>query len=197
MKKFLLFLAIIILFGCTQGPQEVLIDSFEGEINSKTVDFGSAEGSSLKVTADKNKKACGEQALKIEYDLKPSGYMWIARGYNLDVKGANKWLLKPQDIKWRKYEAISVQMYGTNKGGVVAFDIKDKGQEVWRFLLDDDFTGWKEIACSLKEFFPRKDWQPETAERNEVLDFPIMSFQFEPRLPGKGTYYFDCLKLVK
>jgi len=196
-KKFLLFLAIIILFGCTQGPQEVLIDSFEGEINSKTVDFGSAEGSSLKVTADKNKKACGEQALKIEYDLKPSGYMWIARGYNLDVKGANKWLLKPQDIKWRKYEAISVQMYGTNKGGVVAFDIKDKGQEVWRFLLDDDFTGWKEIACSLKEFFPRKDWQPETAERNEVLDFPIMSFQFEPRLPGKGTYYFDCLKLVK
>ena len=112
--------------------------------------------------------------------------IWIKGGEYLQLKEENQHLtrlMQPIDDASLIFPA--------------AFDIKDKGQEVWRFLLDDDFTGWKEIACSLKEFFPRKDWQPETAERNEVLDFPIMSFQFEPRLPGKGTYYFDCLKLVK
>jgi hypothetical protein len=87
-------------------------------------------------------------------------------------------------------------MYGSNSSGVIAFDLKDKGGELWRFLIDDDFSGWKEVVCPLKEFFPRGDWQPETAERNEKLDFPVTSFQFEPRLPGKGAYYFDCVKLT-
>lgn len=123
--------------------------------------------------------------------------MWIARGYNLDVKGAAQWLVEPQKISWNKYNTISLQMYGGNSNSVVAFDIKDAKGEIWRFIIDDDFSGWKEIICPFKDFFVRKDWQPDTAEKNEIIDFPIMSFQFEPRLAGKGTYYFDCVKLTR
>ena len=193
----IIFLLIIGIVGCSNAPTEVMIDSFEGPLTKETVDYGAAEGTSLKVEADTNIKVCDSQSLKIDYDLKPSGYMWIARGYNLDVKGAAKWNVLPENIKWRAYNAISLQMYGSNNGGVVAFDIKDKGREVWRYIIDDDFTGWKEITCKFKDFFVRKDWQPDSATKNETIDFPIMSFQFEPRLPGKGIYYFDCVKVVR
>jgi len=197
----LYFLAVgvfsLFLLGCSMDSPEVLIDSFEGEINSKTVDFGSSENSSLKVEADNNLKVDGEQSIKLDYDLKPSGYMWAARGCGLDTTGADRWVIKPQDIDWSKYNAVSLYMYGSNSEGVIAFDIKDKGGEFWRFLLDDDFTGWKEIVCPLEHFFSRGDWQPEDAVRDEILDFPIMSFQFEPRMPGKGICHFDCIKFKK
>lgn len=198
-KNFALIIPLLIigLIGCSKAPTEVMIDSFEGPLTKETVDYGAAEGSSLKVEADTNIKMCDAQSLKIEYELKPSGYMWIARGYNLDVKGAAKWLVEPQNIKWRAYNAISLEMYGTNSGGVVAVDIKDKGGEIFRYIIDDDFTGWKEITCPFKNFFVRKDWQPDSATKNEKLDFPVMSFQFEPRLPGKGIYYFDCVKVIR
>ena len=186
-----------LLGGCGKVEQKLLIDSFEGNINNQTVDFGASEGSSLTVEAEKTLKVCQEQAIKLSYELKPSGYMWAARGFNLDVKGAAQWIVKPEKIDWNKYNAISVFMYGSNSGGVVAFDIKDAGREMWRFLLEDNFTGWKEMVLPFSKFFLRRDWQPQNADRNETLDFPIMSFQFEPRLSGiKGTYYFDCVKLV-
>ncbi len=186
----------IFLIGCGGPSADLLIDSFEGEISPQSVDFGAGEGSTLMVSADRDLKVCGEQSIKLDYNLRPSGYMWAARGYNLDVKGAALWLVEPQDIGWKKYQSISVYMYGNNSGGVVAFDIKDKGGEIWRYLLDDDFSGWKEIVCLLSGFFPRGDWQPEDADRNEILDFPVLSFQFEPRLPGKGVYRFDCVTLT-
>lgn len=193
----IVFLLIIGFVSCSSAPTEVMLDSFEGPITKETIDYGAAEGSLLKVEADANNKMCDAQSLKIEYELKPSGYMWIARGYNLDVKGAGQWEASPENIKWRGFNAISLQMYGSSSGGVVAFDIKDKGGEIWRYIIDDDYTGWKEIICPLKNFFVRKDWQPDSATKNEILDFPIMSFQFEPRLPGKGIYYFDCVKLIR
>ncbi|UCG34765.1 MAG: hypothetical protein JSW17_04535 [Candidatus Omnitrophota bacterium] len=194
-KNFLLMGLFLVFMGCQPMVEDLVIDSFEDTLNSKTVDFGAGEGSSVRVSASKEFKQCGEQSLKVEYNLRPSSYMWIARGYGLDVKGAAHWEVEPQEIAWKRYNAISVSMYGRNSGAVVAFDIKDAKGELWRFLLDDDFAGWKEISCLFKNFFVRSDWQPETAERNEILDFPIMSFQFEPRLPGRGVYYFDCIKL--
>lgn len=187
----------IAIAGCAVSPKEVLLDSFEGEINKTTVDYGAAKGSFVEVLADTSQKVCGEQSLKIIYDLGTSGYMWIARGYGLDVPGAGCWLRKPADINWKAYNAISLRMYGMGTGAVVAFDIKDSGGEMWRFLLDDDTTGWKEVICPLNQFFPRGDWQPDTAQKNAQLDFPIMSFQFEPRLAGKGVYLFDCVKLMR
>ncbi len=194
-----LFISLFLVFSsnCAKGPSELLLDSFEGRINKETVDFGSSENSFLKVTASQDIKACGEQSLKLDYQLNPSGYMWVARGYGLDIKGAAKWEVSPQDIKWPEYNAFSLSMYGRSSGGVIAFDIKDSRGELWRFFLDDDKSGWKEVICPLAEFFPRGDWQPEDSEGNQVLDFPIMSFQFEPRIIGRGVYYFDCIKLIR
>ena len=193
----LVSLLICVFIGCAKVPDEVMIDSFEWPIDKETVDYGASEGSSVKVEADTQQKVCDAQSLKIEYELKPSGYMWIARGYGLDVKGAARWLIAPAEIKWKAYNAISLQIYGSNSGGVVAFDIKDAKGEIWRFIIDDDFSGWKEIICPFKDFFVRRDWQPDKATKNDLIDFPIMSFQFEPRLPGTGTFYFDCVKVVK
>jgi len=192
-----LLVGLLLLLGCQSAPSDIVIDSFEGQISPETVDLGSSEGSIVEVGSSKAFKICSEQSLRIEYDLKPSGYMWIARGYDLDVEGAGAWEVEPNEVKWKKFNAVTLYMHGNNSGGVIAFDLKDSGKEVWRFLLDDDFTGWKKIICRFDNFFPRNDWQPETAEANGILDFPIKSFQFEPRLPGKGTYYFDCVTVSK
>ena len=196
---FPLFISLFLIFSfsCTKAPSELLLDSFEGLISSETVDFGSSGNSFLTVSSDKGIKVCGEQSLKLDYELNPSGYMWIARGYGLDIKGAAKWEVSTRDIKWSKYNAFSLFMYGRNSGGIIAFDIKDSGGELWLFFLDDDTSGWKEVVCPWAEFFPRGAWQPENADQNEILDFPIMSFQFEPRIMGRGVYYFDCIKLIR
>ena len=193
----LLVCAVAFMAGCQRAPQPLVIDDFEGTLSKETVDFGSSEGSTVSVSAAADITSCGKQSMKIEYELKPSGYMWIARGYGLDVAGAGQWLEKPDQIKWGSFNAIRIMMYGSGQGGVVAFDLKDAGGEMWRSLLDDDTKGWKEITCPFAGFFPRKDWQPDTAVKNDILDFPIKSYQLEPRLPGKGVYYFDCVTLVK
>ncbi len=196
---FPLFISIFFILSasCSQGSSSLLLDSFEGEITNRSVDFGASEGSSLVVSADREIKVCGEQSLRIEYELRPSGYMWIARGQGLDVAGADKWLVSAKEIKWSKYSAFSLSMHGNDSGGIIALDIKDAGGELWRFLIDDDKTGWKEVRCPFVDFFPRGDWQPEVARRDGVLDFPIMSFQFEPRILGNQVYHFDCLRLIK
>ncbi len=198
MNRTYLCIVICLFFscGCSNSPRVLLIDSFEQEISPETVDFGSGGGSSLVVKADGTIKFCGNQSLKLDYNLKPSGYMWVARGYGLDIPGAAAWLVNPEEINWKRYNSIALEMYGSNSGGVIAFDIKDNQGELWRFLLDDDFEGWKRIICPFTLFFPRNDWQPEAAVNDEVLEFPLLSFQFEPRLPGKGVYYFDCVELT-
>ncbi len=195
--RLLYVLLLLIMVGCSNAPKEVLIDDFEGPLNQETVDYGSSDNSTLSVSPDRANKVCGQQALKLTYELKPTGYMWAARGYNLDVKGAGQWLVKPEEVAWEKYEAISLQMYGQGNGQIIAFDLKDKGGEIWRFVLDDEVAGWREIICPLEQFFPREDWQPETAERNQVIDFPILSFQFEPRSLGVSECTFDCLKVIR
>ena len=199
MKKYGYFvagLALLFFYSCAQGPEELVLDSFEGEISSATVDYGTSEGSSLEVKASQDRKIDGSQSLKVEYILKPSGYMWVARGYNLDVEGAGVWSVVPEEVPWNLYNTISVYMYGRNTDGIIAFDIKDAGGELWRFILDDNFSGWKEMVCPFSQFFVRTDWQPQSADYNKVLDFPIMSFQFEPRMPGGGVFYFDSVKLL-
>ena len=176
----------------------LLLDDFEGQISGGpdgTVDFGSGGGSAVEVTAAEDVKYSGKQSLKVVYSAVPGGYMWVARGFGLDAKNTN-WLIKPQDIDWNKYNAFSFYMYGSETKTQVAFDIKDNGNEMWRFMLEDNFKGWKRIACPFKEFFVRGDWQPDSADKNANLDFPVKSFQFEPRPEAKGTVYFDCLELT-
>ena len=127
----------------------------------------------MNVAGDSVVKVCHAQSLKLTYELSTSGYMWVARGFDLDVKGAAAWLVRPEDVSWARYNALSIFMYGSETGAVIAFDIKDSGGEMWRFLLDDDYKGWKEIICPFNNFFLRKDWQPEQAVLNEQLDMTV------------------------
>lgn len=201
MRKVLFLTAICMLcFAalCFAEKQFLVIDDFEGAISGGaegTVDFGAGNGSVLEVTASADVKQSGKQAIKVIFDALPDGYMWVARGQNLDAKNAG-WLLKTEDIAWEKYEAISFYMYGTNSGVDVAFDIKDNGNEIWRFMVKDDFSGWKQIICAFDKFYVRDDWQPDTADKNGAIDYPLKSYQFEPR-NGKGTLYFDNVALIE
>ena len=201
---FLVICLIFVLFFAASIRSEDLkgfmIDDFEGVITGGpegTVDFGVGNGSSVNVTASTEIKHSGNQALKVEYDAIAGGYMWIARGFDLDVKGAAYWRVKPEDIKWKDYNALSFYMYGANSKANVAFDLKDNGNEIFRFIVEDNFTGWKQIVCTFAQFFARTDWQPNNADKNSAIDFPIKSFQFEPLPESKGILYFDDVELAQ
>ncbi len=184
---------------CFAQDKSILIDDFEVDVTGGaqgTVDFGAGNGSSVSVTADKFIKNSGSQSLKVEYDALKGGYIYVARGSGLDAANAG-WTIKPEDIKWKEFNAISFFMYGTNSKAQVAFDIKDNGNELWRFIVTDDFTGWKRIVCSFDKFVLRTDWQPQNADNNAQIDYPIKIFQFEPLPETKGTLYFDTVELVK
>jgi hypothetical protein len=201
MRNFLITLGVILFFStlCFAQEKGLLLDDFEGVISGGpdgTVDFGAGNGSSVDVTADTGIKYSGNQSLKVNYDAVSGGYMWIARGYGLDAKNAG-WLVKSEEIKWDEYGSFSFYMYGSGSKANIAFDIKDNGNEIWRFMVEDNFTGWKQIICPFKDFVVRDDWQPDSADNNLNLDFPVKSFQFEPRPESKGVIYFDSVELIK
>lgn len=184
---------------CLAEGNNLLLDDFEVLVSGGpqgSVDFGSGNGSSVEVTQAVDIKNSGNQALKIVYDAVPGGYIYVARGTGLDAKNAN-WQLKPADVKWEEYSAISFYVYGTDSKAKIAFDIKDNSTEIWRFVVEDDFKGWKRVVCGFDKFIVRDDWQPNDADKNGQLDFPINSFQFEPLPESKGELYFDTVELVK
>ncbi len=198
--KFLL-LAFVLSFLTVSfaGEGDLVIDDFECAITGGpegTVDFGSGNGSSLELSSAADIKQFNTMSLKVAYNAVAGGYMWIARGFGLDAQNA-AWLVKPEDIKWDEYKAISVYIYGGNSNAKVAFDIKDSGNEIWRFTFTDDFTGWKQVVCPFDKFVVRDDWQPQDAESNFAMDFPIKSYQFEPLPESKGVLYFDKVELIK
>lgn len=200
MKKLIVAATMVLLsahLGCAQNANLVL-DDFEGSITGGaegTVDFGAGNGSSVVVTAATDIKNSGTQSLKVEYNAIAGGYMYIARGSGLDAKNA-LWLALPDSIDWKKYNAISFYLYGADSKTRVAFDIKDNGGEIWRFITEDNFRGWKKTTCAFSDFFARGDWQPDNAEKNATLDFPLKSYQFEPLPESKGTLYFDTVELT-
>lgn len=202
MKKIFFLAAAVVLFAagiCLAQGSNLLLDDFEIAVSNGpegTVDFGSGNGSTAAVTADTGIKNSGNQALKVVYDAVPGGYIYVSRGSGLDAKNAN-WPIKPADIKWTEYSAISFYVYGADSKAKIAFDIKDSGGEIWRFITEDDFKGWKKVVASFDKFVVRDDWQPNDADKNGQLDFPIKVFQFEPLPPSKGTLYFDTVELVK
>lgn len=201
MRYFIITLAVILFFSslCFAQGNGLLLDDFEGAISGGldgTVDFGSGNGSSVEVTASTEITHSQKQSLKVTFDAVSGGYMWVARGYGLDASNAG-WLVKPEEIKWDEYGSFSLYMYGSGSKANIAFDIKDNGNEIWRFMVEDNFTGWKQIICPFKDFVARDDWQPDSADNNLNLDFPVKSFQFEPRPESKGTIYFDKVELIK
>lgn len=201
MKKIVLAALIVLGMASFSFAQNkgLLLDDFEGVISggaNGTVDFGAGNGSSVEVTASTDVVSAGKQSLKITYNAVSGGYMWIARGFGLDAKNAN-WLFKPESIDWKQYSGVSFNLYGNNSKGNIAFDLKDNGSEIWRYSIADDFSGWKQIVCPFDKFFARADWQPDAADKNGLMDFPIKSYQFEPLPEGKGVIYIDDVELVK
>ena len=192
-------LALFVAGNCLAEDGNFLLDDFEVSVSGGyegTVDFGAGNGSSVTVTAASDIKNSGNQSLKVVYDAAGGGYIYVARGSGLDAKNAN-WKIKPSDIKWENYSAISFYVYGTDSKAKIAFDIKDNGGEMWRFITVDDFKGWKRVVCNFDKFMVRDDWQPPDADKNGKLDFPIKIFQFEPLPESKGILYFDTVELVK
>ncbi|MFA5144754.1 MAG: carbohydrate binding domain-containing protein [Candidatus Omnitrophota bacterium] len=201
MKTAVLILVMVLsLAGLSLAADEILlIDGFEIMITGGpegTVDFGAGNGSNVEVSAATDIAHGGKQSLKVTYDAVPGGYIWVARGYDLDAKNSG-WLVKAGDVSWNKYNAIAFYMYGSDNKAKIAFDIKDNGGEISRYIFEDNFKGWKQVVCPFKEFVARDDWQPQTAEKNGQIDFPIKSYQFEPLPPAKGTLYLDDAELVK
>jgi hypothetical protein len=200
LKFLILFFGLgIILAGCGSGAKVVLLDDFENPVSGGpdgSVDFGSGAGSLVEVTASTDTKYSGNQSLKVVFDAVSDGYMWVARGFGLDAKNT-AWLIRPEAINWKGFSAFSFYMFGSDSKAKIAFDIKDDGNEMWRFIAEDNFTGWKQIVCPFKDFFARGDWQPDNADKNAQMNFPIESFQFEPRPVAKGTVYFDRVELVQ
>jgi len=203
MKNFYFIVIILglIATSCLAQEKPLLIDDFEGQISGGpegTVDFGSGNGSSVTVTGASDIKHQGNQSLKVVYDAEPGGYMYVAKGFDLDAKNAG-WIIVLKDIDWTKFNAISFYMYGSDSKTKIAFDIKDNGNEMWRFMVEDNFKGWKQIVCPFNEFFARADWQPQSADNNALIDFPVKSFQFEPRPEleaKKGELYLDEVELL-
>lgn len=193
------FILAITSYGFAQPNDELLIDDFEGSIScgpDGTVDCGAGGGSNVSVEAAKDIKYHGEQSLKINFDAQSGGYMWVSRGYGLDVKGAAAWQSAPKDVDFGKFNAISFWVYGANTNTPIALDLVDSGFEYWRYMFTDNFNGWKEFKVPFSDFFPRGDWQPEKSDKNGELNMPINIFQFEPRPVGKGTVYIDYVRLV-
>ncbi len=202
MKKlgFLTTALVLLVVGvCLAEGNNLMLDDFEISVSNGpegTVDFGSGNGSVVEVTQSTDIKNSGNQSLKVVYDAVAGGYIYVARGTGLDAKNAY-WTVDPAGVKWEDYSAISFYIYGTDSKAKIAFDIKDNGGEIWRFIRDDDFKGWKRVVVSFDKFVVRDDWQPNDADKNGQIDFPIKVFQFEP-LPGsKGTLYFDTVELVR
>ncbi len=201
MKKILFAVSLVVLcavWACA-AEKSVQLDDFEGVVSGGaegTVDFGAGNGSALTVTATTEQAHGGKQSLKVDYDAISGGYMYVAKGTKLDAKKAD-WKVKPEDIDWGSFNAISVWVYGTDSKATVALDVKDTGGEIWRSTFTDDFKGWKQVVTLFSGFSPRDDWQPDSADKNGTLDFPIRSYQFEPLTPGKGTLYFDDVEVIK
>ncbi|MDD5260203.1 MAG: carbohydrate binding domain-containing protein, partial [bacterium] len=66
----------------------------------------------------------------------------------------------------------------------------------FRYLVKDDSDAWKQVIIPFKAFEVRTDWQPNNANKNKTLDFPIMTYQFEPRPKNEGEWSFDKVELV-
>ena len=191
--------ALLVTGVCFAEGNNLLLDDFEILVSNGpegTVDFGAGNGSTVEVTQAADIKNTGSQSLKVTYDAVSGGYIYVARGSGLDAKNA-QWTLKPADVKWEDYSAISFYVYGADSKAKIAFDIKDSGGEIWRFIAEDDFKGWKKVVVSFDKFVVRDDWQPDGADKNGIIDFPIKVIQFEPLSVSKGILYFDTVELVK
>jgi len=183
--------------------KNLLIDSFEGKIGVDTVDYGSSSDSSMTASSTKKYSQCGTHSMQLDYNLKKGGYVYCAKGSGVHLRrdsstwqtGQAGWRVHPDSIKWGDYRAFKISLRGTR--GRVAIDVKDSGGELLRKYVYLKKEGWNHFEIPFSKFSSRSDWQPETAVKNGMIDFPLNSFQIEPKSPGQGTLYVDCVTLLE
>jgi len=198
--RYLILIFVLAFAGVSfaQG-KPLLLNDFEGLVSGGpegTVDFGAGNGSAVEVTAANDIIHSGKQSLKVKFDAVSGGYIYVAKGFGLDAKNA-AWMVKPEAINWKDYNALTFYMYGSDSRARIAIDVKDNGNELWRYIFDDNFKGWKQIVCPFSQFFARGDWQPNNSDKNANMDFPLKSYQFEPLPIAQGALYFDDVELIK
>lgn len=181
----------------TNGSKDgsLMLDSFGGELGLSTVACGASSDSSILVEPDTKIKSCGKQSMKVIYNLSKTGNVHCAKGYGLEVP-KSRWEISFETVDWLGYGAFSIQFYGNNSGEV-AFDLLDNGGEIYRFMILDNFKGWKEIIIPFSALKPLSDFHQQKAHGNNQIDLPIKAFQLEPMTSGKGSFNVDCVKLVK
>ncbi|MFA5275811.1 MAG: carbohydrate binding domain-containing protein [Candidatus Omnitrophota bacterium] len=186
----------------TGRAQSLLLDDFEGVISAgpeSTVNAEARGGSSVEIAASTDLKYSGHQSLKITYKAVPPNYSYVKVSAGLDYPNAH-WLVEPENIEWDKFNAIALYMYGSNSKTRFTFNIIDAGHEIWHFIFEDNFIGWKQVVCPFNEFRFGDIWKVDKADKNSKLDFPISDFQIESLPNGKieeGTVYFDKVELIK
>jgi hypothetical protein len=190
---------------CSQlSGSKLLIDDIEGDV---AADYGSGNGAECTVAFVKKGDSTadvysGEQAMKITYDKSFGGYLYCARGFGLTPaipvpQEKLVWSVKPESIDFKKYNAFGFFFKGQNTGNTVAVDLFDKDREIFRCEFADDTAEWKEMVIPLSHFKLRTDYQPDWNKSNKAIDFPIVTYQFEP-LTGtgkeiKGDLFIDAV----
>lgn len=112
-----------------------------------------------------------------------------------DVKNASRWKVKPEEVVWENYGALSFRLFGFGHGATIAFDVKDSSGELFRFVVTDDTEGWRQVVCPFDQFVLCVEPQASLVAGNGNLDFPILSFQFKPLSDTRGGFKVDDVTL--
>lgn len=201
MKTIFFITAFVFMLSAlpAQAQEKLLIDDFEGPIYtgpSGTVGTGTTEYAILEITADTDIKYSGEQSLKVTFNTgSGKGTAWIAKGFDLEESSGAGWPVNPKDIEWNKYSGFSFYIYGGNSGNKIKLHVTDNGSEIFEYVFTDDFIGWKDITCNFNDFYAGP-WQPENADKNNKIDFPVKSFTFIFPSGETGTLYIDRAELT-
>lgn len=102
-----------------------------------------------------------------------------------------------QPYDWSRFRALSFWMYGTNSRQMFVVELNDSGEEHFRSpIITDDFTGWKQIVIPFEEFASRDDWQPENAEIDLAITWPLKDFQPFASVGGSGYILIDLVEAI-
>jgi beta-glucosidase len=196
MQKSVGFLALVItltfLAGCAseskkatakeEGSKEakpvaesILITDFE-DSSQELITYAGPQSKVTAVYSTEQAKS-GKQSAKVTHNTK-------------DWAGALVVVPKEKG-NWTGMKTYRMWVYGSGSNSKFYVDLEDAQKEQFRYVLTDDFKGWKEIVIPLSDFKWRTDWQAPDAVLNKKFDFPMMTVQFCTANLANCTLYFD------
>lgn len=177
----LFFTAVVLFAGNVRAGDSLVIADFED--SKRPVITYAGPGSTMTAEYQTAIVHGGKQALKTKMDTSN----WA--GTLIELSGAT--------ADWTGYSKLKLWVYGSKSGRRFNIDLEEKGKEQCRYTITDDFEGWKEFVIKLSEFLPRTDWQPNDADKNGKLDFPLKTIQFFTSASFGSTLYFDDISIEK